>query len=73
MSRYFYCYSCRLKNFIKAFGVDYATKAINPNSKTLYFMFEKSEKLNAILEFWNECKYKFDNYPDTALDGGEME
>lgn len=64
-SKYFYCYSTKLKSFLKAFGIDYITKGINPNSKTMYFMFDRSDKLNAVLSFWGTCKTNFDNYPDS--------
>lgn len=65
-SKYFYCYSVRLKSFLKAFGVEYITKGINPHTNTMYFMFERSDKLNAILSFWGTCKTNFDNYPDSG-------
>lgn len=72
-SRFFYCYSSKLRSFIKSFGIDYETKGENPNTKTTYYMFEKSEKLNAILEFWKECRGKFDDYPDAGISSGVVD
>jgi hypothetical protein len=52
----FYCYSVHLKDFLKSQGMNYIDKAINPNSKSLYFMFEKSKKLDLLIEKWNKTK-----------------
>lgn len=59
-SLYFYCYSFALKNFIKKFGIKYITKAINPKTRTPYFMYEKSSKLDEIIRMWNELKNNSD-------------
>jgi len=54
--KYFYCYSCRMKDFIKSQGMDYITKAIHPKSHRPYFMFEKSKELDLMIEKWNSLK-----------------
>jgi hypothetical protein len=55
-NKYFYCYSVRLKDFLKSQGFNYITKAINPNSKRPYFMFEKSKNMDMAIEKWNNIK-----------------
>lgn len=59
MSKYFYCYSNRLHKFLEAFGVEYITSAINPSSNKNYWMYEKSENLDMLIEEWNRIKEKF--------------
>jgi Domain of unknown function (DUF5659) len=59
-NKYFYCYSVRLKDFLKSKGFNYITKALNPNSKKPYFLFEKSEELDKAIIRWNEVK--IENY-----------
>ncbi len=56
---YFYCYSIKLKDFLKSQGLNYITKALNPKTKFPYFMFNKSEKLDIAIVKWN--KLKIDN------------
>jgi len=53
---YFYCYSVRMKNFIKSQGLDYINKAVNPSTNRPYFMFEKSHKLDDCIIEWNRIK-----------------
>lgn len=55
-NKYFYCYSIRLKDFLKSQGLTYITKGINTNSGKPYFMFEKSDFLDVIIRKWNEIK-----------------
>ena len=45
-----------MKDFIKNNGLDYITKAINPKTRTPYFMFEKSKQLDEIIKKWNQVK-----------------
>jgi hypothetical protein len=55
-NKYFYCYSVRLKDFLKSQGLSYITKAINTHSGKPYFMFEKSDFLDGAIKKWNEVK-----------------
>jgi len=55
-NKYFYCYSIRMKNFLKSQGFNYITKALNPRSNFPYFMFEKSKELDLAIEKWNKVK-----------------
>ena len=57
MSQYFYCYSSRMSYFIRAFKVKYKDIGFNAKSGTKYYVFEKSEKLDRIIELYNKVKY----------------
>jgi len=56
--KYFYCYSCKMKDFIKSQGFQYITKGLHPKSGSPFFMFEKSVELDKAIVLWNEIKYK---------------
>ena len=53
----FYCYSKRLFYFIKAFNIDYLYIGVNKNSNTRYYVFEKSDRLDRIIDLYNKLKY----------------
>jgi hypothetical protein len=55
-NRFFYCYSEPMKNFLRSQGLWYITKAINPKTNTLFFMFDKSRELDFAIEKWNKVK-----------------
>lgn len=57
MSQYFYCYSSKMSHFIRSFGIKYASIGFNAKSKTKYYVFEKSERLDKIICLYNEVKY----------------
>ena len=57
MSQYFYCYSKKLSFFIRAFGIKYVDKGFNAKSSTRYYIFEKSEKLDRVIELYNRVKH----------------
>ena len=42
---YFCSYSARLTNFLKAFGLSYESRQINPITQTSYCVFKRSQKL----------------------------
>lgn len=52
MNNYFYCYSKRLAHFIMAFGIQYEEKSINQNSKIPYYKFEKSKRMDKVIELY---------------------
>lgn len=56
-NKFFYCYSIKLKDFLKSQGLNYITKALNPKSKKPYFLFEKSLELDVAIEKWNKIKF----------------
>lgn len=57
MSRYFYSYSSKLSYFIRAFGIKYVDVGFNAKSGTNYHVFEKSERLDKVIELYNKVKH----------------
>lgn len=57
MNQYFYCYSIRLSHFIRAFDIKYVSVGFNAKSETKYYIFEKSEKLDKVIELYNRVKH----------------
>lgn len=56
MSKYFYCYSIKMKNFLKENGLEFINKSINLKTNKPYFLFEKSKKLDELILMWNSTK-----------------
>lgn len=56
-SNIFYCYSSRLAHFIRAFDVRYMDVGLNAKSGNKYYVFEKSEKLDKIINLYNQVKH----------------
>ena len=54
----FYCYSCKMKDFIKSQGLSYLTKAKHPKTDRVFFIFKKSGELDEVIKLWNEVKSK---------------
>lgn len=52
----YYCYSLPLRNFLYENGLRYKLAALNPNSKKLFWVYIKNEKLNALLNEWSANK-----------------
>ena len=61
MDDIFYCYSPRLKDFLKSLGFVYGTPGTNKNTNAKYYPFEKSEALDFAIEKWNELNGKGKN------------
>lgn len=57
MNNIFFCYSKRLACFIMAFNVRYINIGINQKTNMKYYTFEKSERLDQIIELYNKVKY----------------
>lgn len=57
-NEFFYCYSLRLYHFLCAFDEKCLGSKINKNSKNRYWIFHKSEKLDNIIQIYNEVKHK---------------
>lgn len=55
----FYCYSKRLTYFIRSFNVKYLAVGVNKNSKTKYYIFEKSDRLDKIIQLYNKIKHLY--------------
>lgn len=50
------CYSLNLREFLYNNGVRYKLAALNPNSKSLYWVYVKTEKLDKLLTEWSANK-----------------
>lgn len=50
------CYSLPLRNFLYENGLRYKLAALNPNSKKLFWVYIKNEKLNNLLNKWSAKK-----------------
>lgn len=48
----YYCYSLPLRDYLRENGLRYKLAALNPNSKNLFWIYVKDEKLNTLLEKW---------------------
>lgn len=57
MNKYFYCYSKRMAHFIRAFDIRYVNVGMNEKSKTRYYIFNKSERLDKVIQLYNSVKY----------------
>lgn len=51
------CYSLPLRNFLYENGLRYKLAALNSNSKKLFWVYVKDEKLNELLKRWSASKY----------------
>lgn len=50
------CYSLPLRNYLRKNGVKYHLAALNPNSKKLFWVYIKTEKLDELLNRWSANK-----------------
>lgn len=50
------CYSLNLREFLYSNGVRYKLAALNPNSKSLFWVYIKTEKLDRLLTEWSQNK-----------------
>lgn len=56
MGRLYCCYSLNLRDFLYKHGVKYEICALNPNSKNMFWVYFRTEKLDKLLTQWSECK-----------------
>lgn len=47
------CYSINLRDYLRENGLRYKLAALNPNSKNLFWVYVKNEKLNGLLKKWS--------------------
>lgn len=47
------CYSLNLREFLYKNGMRYKLAALNPNSKSLFWVYVKDEKLDMLLNEWS--------------------
>lgn len=50
------CYSLNLREFLYDNGVRYKLAALNPNSKSLFWIYVKDEQLDKLLSEWSANK-----------------
>lgn len=50
------CYSLNLREFLYENGMRYKLAALNPNSKSLFWVYVKNEKLDKLLTEWSANK-----------------
>lgn len=50
------CYSLNLREFLYKNGLRYKLAALNPNSKSLFWVYIKNEKLDKLLNEWSVNK-----------------
>ena len=50
------CYSLNLREFLYKNGLRYKIAALNPNSKSLFWVYVKDEKLDRLLNEWSANK-----------------
>ena len=50
------CYSLNLREFLYKNGLRYKLAALNPNSKSLFWVYVKNEKLDKLLDEWSTNK-----------------
>lgn len=55
------CYSLNLREFLYNNGVRYKLAALNPNSKSLFWVYVKNEKLDKLLSEWSVNKKTVSN------------
>lgn len=47
------CYSLPLRKYLYENGLRYKLAALNPNSRKLFWIYVKNEKLNELLDRWS--------------------
>lgn len=50
------CYSLNLREYLYKNGLRYKIAALNPNSKSLFWVYVKDEKLDMLLNEWSANK-----------------
>lgn len=55
------CYSLNLREFLYNNGLRYKLAALNPNSKSLFWVYIKNEKLDKLLTEWSKNKQNTSN------------
>ena len=50
------CYSLNLREYLNDNGLRYKLAALNPNSKSLFWVYVKDEKLDKLLNDWSMNK-----------------
>ena len=57
MSKYFYCYSWNLKEFLRSNKEESIVTGIHPNTNKKYWVFERNKNIDKLLDEWRLRKY----------------
>ena len=58
MNNIFYCYSKRMSLFLRSMKEEYVDTGTNQRTHVRYWTFQKSERLDMLIELWNSIKNK---------------
>ena len=58
MNDIFYCYSKRMSLFLRAMKEEYLTVDRHPKTNVRFWTFNKSQRLDELIELWNQIKNK---------------
>lgn len=58
MSKYFFCYSERMSNFIMSKGVSYITQAKHKETDKVFTLFERSDQLELVINEYEKLRNK---------------
>lgn len=47
------CYSVNLRKYLSSVGISYEICALNPNSKTMFWVYLRNDALNEALDNWS--------------------
>ena len=50
--KFYYCYSVKLREFLKEAGCNYLMCAIHPNTKNMFWLYIRDDKLTNLLNEW---------------------
>ncbi len=56
MSKYFYCYSWNLKQFLLKNDIKLVMYSRNTNTNKMFWVFENSTKITELLDLWRSYK-----------------
>jgi len=72
LKNYYFCYSRRLSYFVRAFSIPYVRIGTNWRTGCKYYVFPKSEKLDAVIQLWNSVKDSLESYDASVISYGRI-
>lgn len=58
-NNYFYCYSKRMNYFLMALKFTCVSIGINHRTNKKYWVYDKSDKLDSVIQLYNAVKHKY--------------
>lgn len=55
-NEFFYCYSIKLHEYLRANGLSYICAGLNENTMRKFWQYKRDDKLNELLRMWRENK-----------------